>query len=117
MAVEGARGQGWGTGGRGGCSHALAPSSLLRTAFLLLLLISAAWLLGLLAVNSDGLVFHYLFAAFSCLQVRAPPAGRADVPGPGGASAGPALVRSWVACGASRLKCPNPKEFPSWRSG
>uniref|UniRef100_A0A8D1MW42 Cadherin EGF LAG seven-pass G-type receptor 1 n=1 Tax=Sus scrofa TaxID=9823 RepID=A0A8D1MW42_PIG len=42
--------------------------SLLRTAFLLLLLISAAWLLGLLAVNSDGLVFHYLFAAFSCLQ-------------------------------------------------
>uniref|UniRef100_A0A8W4FKE6 Cadherin EGF LAG seven-pass G-type receptor 1 n=1 Tax=Sus scrofa TaxID=9823 RepID=A0A8W4FKE6_PIG len=116
MAVEGARGQGWGTGGRGGCSHALAPSSLLRTAFLLLLLISAAWLLGLLAVNSDGLVFHYLFAAFSCLQVRVPPAGRADVPGPGGASAGPALARSWVACGASRLKCPNPKEFPSWRS-
>uniref|UniRef100_A0A4X1W5H0 Cadherin EGF LAG seven-pass G-type receptor 1 n=1 Tax=Sus scrofa TaxID=9823 RepID=A0A4X1W5H0_PIG len=107
---------GWGTGGRGGCSHALAPSSLLRTAFLLLLLISAAWLLGLLAVNSDGLVFHYLFAAFSCLQVRVPPAGRADVPGPGGASAGPALARSWVACGASHLKCPNPKEFPSWRS-
>uniref|UniRef100_A0A4X1W5T6 Cadherin EGF LAG seven-pass G-type receptor 1 n=1 Tax=Sus scrofa TaxID=9823 RepID=A0A4X1W5T6_PIG len=98
------------------CSHALAPSSLLRTAFLLLLLISAAWLLGLLAVNSDGLVFHYLFAAFSCLQVRVPPAGRADVPGPGGASAGPALARSWVACGASHLKCPNPKEFPSWRS-
>lgn len=44
-------------------------SSLLRTAFLLLLLISATWLLGLLAVNSDVLAFHYLFAIFSCLQV------------------------------------------------
>ncbi|XP_074182682.1 cadherin EGF LAG seven-pass G-type receptor 1 isoform X1 [Rhinolophus sinicus] len=42
--------------------------SLLRTAFLLLLLISATWLLGLLAVNSDVLAFHYLFAIFSCLQ-------------------------------------------------
>ncbi|XP_023487107.1 cadherin EGF LAG seven-pass G-type receptor 1 isoform X2 [Equus caballus] len=42
--------------------------SLLRTAFLLLLLISATWLLGLLAVNSDVLTFHYLFAIFSCLQ-------------------------------------------------
>uniref|UniRef100_A0A673U7R4 Cadherin EGF LAG seven-pass G-type receptor 1 n=1 Tax=Suricata suricatta TaxID=37032 RepID=A0A673U7R4_SURSU len=42
--------------------------SLLRTAFLLLLLVSATWLLGLLAVNSDALTFHYLFAAFSCLQ-------------------------------------------------
>nr|XP_004650449.2 cadherin EGF LAG seven-pass G-type receptor 1 [Jaculus jaculus] len=42
--------------------------SLLRTAFLLLLLVSATWLLGLLAVNSDALSFHYLFAAFSCLQ-------------------------------------------------
>ncbi|XP_025782291.1 cadherin EGF LAG seven-pass G-type receptor 1 [Puma concolor] len=42
--------------------------SLLRTAFLLLLLTSATWLLGLLAVNSDALAFHYLFAVFSCLQ-------------------------------------------------
>ncbi|KAM6162185.1 cadherin EGF LAG seven-pass G-type receptor 1 [Erethizon dorsatum] len=42
--------------------------ALLRTAFLLLLLVSATWLLGLLAVNSDTLSFHYLFAAFSCLQ-------------------------------------------------
>ncbi|XP_032738655.1 cadherin EGF LAG seven-pass G-type receptor 1 [Lontra canadensis] len=41
---------------------------LLRTAFLLLLLISATWLLGLLAVNRDALAFHYLFAVFSCLQ-------------------------------------------------
>lgn len=46
-----------------------ARSALLRSAFALLLLVSAAWLLGLLAVNSDELAFHYLFAAFSCLQV------------------------------------------------
>ncbi|KAL0962784.1 hypothetical protein UPYG_G00345400 [Umbra pygmaea] len=40
----------------------------LRMAFVLLLLISATWLLGLLAVNSDVMTFHYLFAVFSCLQ-------------------------------------------------
>lgn len=44
-------------------------SSGLRTAFLLLLLVSATWLLGLMAVNSDVMTFHYLFAIFSCLQV------------------------------------------------
>uniref|UniRef100_A0A8C4XIS4 Cadherin EGF LAG seven-pass G-type receptor 1 n=1 Tax=Falco tinnunculus TaxID=100819 RepID=A0A8C4XIS4_FALTI len=43
--------------------------SVLRTAFLLLVLISATWLLGLMAVNSDVMTFHYLFAVFSCLQV------------------------------------------------
>ncbi|XP_077025300.1 cadherin EGF LAG seven-pass G-type receptor 1 [Tamandua tetradactyla] len=42
--------------------------TLLRTSFVLLLLLGAAWLLGLLAVNSDALPFHYLFAGFSCLQ-------------------------------------------------
>uniref|UniRef100_A0A4W3HTH2 Cadherin EGF LAG seven-pass G-type receptor 1 n=1 Tax=Callorhinchus milii TaxID=7868 RepID=A0A4W3HTH2_CALMI len=42
----------------------------LRTAFLLLLLISATWLLGLMAVNNDTMAFHYLFAIFSCLQVK-----------------------------------------------
>lgn len=47
----------------------LLYSSGLRTAFLLLLLISATWLLGLMAVNSDVMTFHYLFAIFSCLQV------------------------------------------------
>uniref|UniRef100_A0A7N8XFW1 Cadherin EGF LAG seven-pass G-type receptor 1a n=1 Tax=Mastacembelus armatus TaxID=205130 RepID=A0A7N8XFW1_9TELE len=41
----------------------------LRMAFLLLLLICATWLLGLMAVNSDVMTFHYLFAVFSCLQV------------------------------------------------
>lgn len=40
----------------------------LRMAFILLLLISATWLLGLMAVNSDVMTFHYLFAVFSCLQ-------------------------------------------------
>ncbi|XP_030620817.1 cadherin EGF LAG seven-pass G-type receptor 1 [Chanos chanos] len=42
--------------------------SALRVAFMLLLLISATWLLGLMAVNSDVLTFHYLFAILSCLQ-------------------------------------------------
>ncbi|KAF7707587.1 cadherin EGF LAG seven-pass G-type receptor 1 isoform X2 [Silurus meridionalis] len=42
--------------------------SALRMAVLLLLLISATWLLGLMAVNSDVLTFHYLFAILSCLQ-------------------------------------------------
>uniref|UniRef100_A0A3P9H6T8 Cadherin EGF LAG seven-pass G-type receptor 1a n=1 Tax=Oryzias latipes TaxID=8090 RepID=A0A3P9H6T8_ORYLA len=40
----------------------------LRMAFLLLLLISATWLLGLMAVNNNVMIFHYLFAVFSCLQ-------------------------------------------------
>ncbi|XP_026001885.1 cadherin EGF LAG seven-pass G-type receptor 1 isoform X6 [Astatotilapia calliptera] len=40
----------------------------LRMAFLLLVLISATWLLGLMAVNSNVMTFHYLFAVFSCLQ-------------------------------------------------
>ncbi|XP_056138305.1 cadherin EGF LAG seven-pass G-type receptor 1-like [Lampris incognitus] len=42
--------------------------SALRLAFLLLLLLCATWLLGLMAVNSDVISFHYLFAIFSCLQ-------------------------------------------------
>lgn len=49
------------------CISFLSPA--LRMAFLLLLLISATWLLGLMAVNSDVMTFHYLFAVFSCLQV------------------------------------------------
>uniref|UniRef100_A0A665WYD0 Cadherin EGF LAG seven-pass G-type receptor 1a n=1 Tax=Echeneis naucrates TaxID=173247 RepID=A0A665WYD0_ECHNA len=56
----------------GACQDNIFPSLLspaLRMAFLLLLLISATWLLGLMAVNSDVMTFHYLFAVFSCLQV------------------------------------------------
>uniref|UniRef100_A0A8D3CGK1 Cadherin EGF LAG seven-pass G-type receptor 1a n=1 Tax=Scophthalmus maximus TaxID=52904 RepID=A0A8D3CGK1_SCOMX len=47
--------------------YSSAPA--LRMAFLLLLLISATWMLGLMAVNSNVMTFHYLFALFSCLQV------------------------------------------------
>uniref|UniRef100_A0A8C2DKV0 Cadherin EGF LAG seven-pass G-type receptor 1 n=1 Tax=Cyprinus carpio TaxID=7962 RepID=A0A8C2DKV0_CYPCA len=43
-------------------------SPALRMAFLILLLISATCLLGLMAVNSNVMTFHYLFAIFSCLQ-------------------------------------------------
>uniref|UniRef100_A0A8C0QLY7 Cadherin EGF LAG seven-pass G-type receptor 1 n=1 Tax=Canis lupus familiaris TaxID=9615 RepID=A0A8C0QLY7_CANLF len=58
-----------GVGGRAPRVSGAPGSSLLRTAFLLLLLVAATWLLGLLAVNSDALAFHYLFAVCSCLQV------------------------------------------------
>nr|XP_048682562.1 cadherin EGF LAG seven-pass G-type receptor 2 isoform X1 [Caretta caretta] len=44
------------------------PVSGLRAAFLVLLLVSATWLLALLSVNSDAILFHYLFAGFNCLQ-------------------------------------------------
>ncbi|XP_078098403.1 cadherin EGF LAG seven-pass G-type receptor 2 isoform X5 [Mustelus asterias] len=40
----------------------------LRTAFVVLLIVSTTWLLALLAVNSDTIIFHYLFAGFNCLQ-------------------------------------------------
>ncbi|XP_019369272.1 PREDICTED: cadherin EGF LAG seven-pass G-type receptor 2, partial [Gavialis gangeticus] len=40
----------------------------LQTAFIMLLLISSTWLLALLSVNSDSILFHYLFAGFNCLQ-------------------------------------------------
>lgn len=45
-------------------------SSGLQTAFMMLLLISSTWLLALLSVNSDSILFHYLFAGFNCLQVQ-----------------------------------------------
>ncbi|KAM6398895.1 cadherin EGF LAG seven-pass G-type receptor 2 [Rhynochetos jubatus] len=40
----------------------------LQTAVVLLALPSLAWLLALLSVNSDALLFHYLFAVSNCLQ-------------------------------------------------
>ncbi|XP_077190373.1 cadherin EGF LAG seven-pass G-type receptor 2 isoform X2 [Paroedura picta] len=40
----------------------------LRSGFVSLLLISATWFLALLSVNSDAILFHYLFAGFNCLQ-------------------------------------------------
>lgn len=55
----------------------------LRSSFLLLLLVSASWLFGLLAVNHSVLAFHYLHAALCGLQVTGdPPSARP------GASAG-----------------------------
>uniref|UniRef100_A0A5F8H6N2 Cadherin EGF LAG seven-pass G-type receptor 3 n=1 Tax=Monodelphis domestica TaxID=13616 RepID=A0A5F8H6N2_MONDO len=42
---------------------------ILVSSFLLLLLISASWLFGLLAVNHSVLAFHYLHAGFCGLQV------------------------------------------------
>uniref|UniRef100_A0A8B9TRJ8 Cadherin EGF LAG seven-pass G-type receptor 2 n=1 Tax=Anas platyrhynchos TaxID=8839 RepID=A0A8B9TRJ8_ANAPL len=40
----------------------------LQTALVVLVLPSLAWLLALLAVNSDAILFHYLFAISNCLQ-------------------------------------------------
>lgn len=48
------------------------PSSGLQTALVVLVLPSLAWLLALLAVNSDAILFHYLFAISNCLQVLPP---------------------------------------------
>eukprot|EP00071_Canis_lupus_P052232 XP_537042.2 cadherin EGF LAG seven-pass G-type receptor 2 isoform X1 [Canis lupus familiaris] len=44
------------------------PVSGLRPSFAVFLLLSATWLLALLSVNSDTLLFHYLFAACNCVQ-------------------------------------------------
>ncbi|XP_036415720.1 cadherin EGF LAG seven-pass G-type receptor 2 [Colossoma macropomum] len=40
----------------------------LRTACVVLLLVTVTCLLALLSVNSDMILFHYLFAAFNCIQ-------------------------------------------------
>uniref|UniRef100_A0A2I3H1V3 Cadherin EGF LAG seven-pass G-type receptor 3 n=1 Tax=Nomascus leucogenys TaxID=61853 RepID=A0A2I3H1V3_NOMLE len=45
-----------------------AVSRTLRSSFLLLLLVSASWLFGLLAVNHSILAFHYLHAGLCGLQ-------------------------------------------------
>uniref|UniRef100_A0A3Q3NGM6 Cadherin EGF LAG seven-pass G-type receptor 1-like n=1 Tax=Mastacembelus armatus TaxID=205130 RepID=A0A3Q3NGM6_9TELE len=46
--------------------------SSLRSAILLLLLLSASWLSGVMAINTDVISFHYLFCIFTCLQVNSP---------------------------------------------
>uniref|UniRef100_A0A8C5FWR0 Cadherin EGF LAG seven-pass G-type receptor 1 n=1 Tax=Gadus morhua TaxID=8049 RepID=A0A8C5FWR0_GADMO len=43
--------------------------SALHPSFLLLLLLSSTWLCGLMAVNSDVISFHFLFAVFSVVCV------------------------------------------------
>lgn len=48
----------------------------LKTAGGVLVLVSLTCFLALLSVNSDIIIFHYLFAGFNCLQVSsAPPSG------------------------------------------
>lgn len=54
------------------CAH----SRTLRSSFLLLLLVSASWLFGLLAVNHSILAFHYLHAGLCGLQVTLVPLPR-----------------------------------------
>lgn len=55
----------------------VSRSRALRSSFLLLLLVSASWLFGLLAVNHSVLAFHYLHAALCALQVTGdPPSNR-----------------------------------------
>lgn len=44
-------------------------SSGLKTAGGVLLLVSVTCFLALLSVNSDMIIFHYLFAGFNCVQV------------------------------------------------
>ncbi|KAJ7999095.1 hypothetical protein DPEC_G00211860 [Dallia pectoralis] len=44
------------------------PVSGLRTAGVFLLLVTITCLFAVLSVNSDMIIFHYLFAGFSCLQ-------------------------------------------------
>uniref|UniRef100_A0A803XMZ2 Cadherin EGF LAG seven-pass G-type receptor 3 n=1 Tax=Meleagris gallopavo TaxID=9103 RepID=A0A803XMZ2_MELGA len=55
-----------------------ALSCLPSLSFVLLLVISATWLFGLLAVNNSVLAFHYLYTVLCSLQVIArPPPGQA----------------------------------------
>uniref|UniRef100_A0A671THK9 Cadherin, EGF LAG seven-pass G-type receptor 2 n=1 Tax=Sparus aurata TaxID=8175 RepID=A0A671THK9_SPAAU len=49
------------------CDH-----SGLKTACGVLLLVSVTCFLALLSVNSDMIIFHYLFAGFNCVQVSSP---------------------------------------------
>lgn len=44
----------------------------LKTAGGVLFLVSVTCFLALLSVNSDIIIFHYLFAGFNCLQVSPP---------------------------------------------
>uniref|UniRef100_A0A8V1AD04 Cadherin EGF LAG seven-pass G-type receptor 3 n=1 Tax=Gallus gallus TaxID=9031 RepID=A0A8V1AD04_CHICK len=50
------------------CLPSLHHSMTLRSSFVLLLVISATWLFGLLAVNNSVLAFHYLYTVLCSLQ-------------------------------------------------
>ncbi|CAG06842.1 unnamed protein product [Tetraodon nigroviridis] len=59
----------------------------LKTAGGVLLLVSLTCFLALLSVNSDVILFHYLFAGFNCLQVSAaPPSHHPTLPLPDSSS-------------------------------
>uniref|UniRef100_A0A8B9SJD5 Cadherin EGF LAG seven-pass G-type receptor 2 n=1 Tax=Anas platyrhynchos TaxID=8839 RepID=A0A8B9SJD5_ANAPL len=80
----------------------------LQTALVVLVLPSLAWLLALLAVNSDAILFHYLFAISNCLQVPQPPpvppphAQHCPLYGAGGGSPG---TRTYLGTPLSPLSC------------
>ncbi|XP_051549071.1 LOW QUALITY PROTEIN: cadherin EGF LAG seven-pass G-type receptor 2-like [Myxocyprinus asiaticus] len=50
------------------CEKREPPEAGLRTACVVLFLVTVTCLLALLSVNSDVILFHYLFAGFSCIQ-------------------------------------------------
>uniref|UniRef100_A0A8C2T9U6 Cadherin EGF LAG seven-pass G-type receptor 2 n=1 Tax=Coturnix japonica TaxID=93934 RepID=A0A8C2T9U6_COTJA len=63
----------WSLAGPSACAVAVRRMGMcgvsgLQTALVVLVLPSLAWLLALLAVNSDAILFHYLFAISNCLQ-------------------------------------------------
>lgn len=88
------------------------PSSGLRPSFAVLLLLSAAWLLALLSVNSDTLLFHYLFAACNCIQVPGRP-----MPGePHGDGRGSVAVGAPMGADTAAASClPGPPHLPLLR--
>ncbi|KAF4097163.1 hypothetical protein G5714_021171 [Onychostoma macrolepis] len=53
---------------RKSCEKRDVPAAGLRTACAVLLLVTVTCLLALLSVNSDMILFHYLFAGFCCAQ-------------------------------------------------
>lgn len=83
----------------------MLPRRTPRSSFLLLLLVSASWLFGLLAVNHSVLAFHYLHAGLCGLQVSLRP-----VPGLTALQASPGRVL------AGTLLPPHPGSWPpaSW---
>lgn len=60
----------------------LLRSSGLKTGGGVLLLASVSCFLALLSVNSDILIFHYLFAGFNCLLVSSPSGTAPSLPLP-----------------------------------
>ncbi|XP_072569096.1 cadherin EGF LAG seven-pass G-type receptor 2 [Paramormyrops kingsleyae] len=51
-----------------GLEKKAGPTSSQRTACWVLLLVTVTWLLAVLSINSDSIIFHYLFAGLNCVQ-------------------------------------------------